>query len=394
MFKQNNVLVTGTDRMKIFEIVALFESQNKYQLQTKVITAEKYDLLSSLSDQPSIMVLILDSNWKKILDHLSAIPKKDRPEVILIADEYYSDVMQTAMRIGVSDYISIDQAADTLLPALERIASEVSSLNGKTSGKLITVINSKGGSGSSFIAANIAHILSVTKNKKVALIDLDLTFAPIAVYFDIKNHNNLSDALQIDSGDMDHMALKGYMSVHESGVHVLANIPGHMPISWATPTVNIDHLIELVLSQFDYVIVDMPSFLEPYKQAVLEYSDKVLLVVQQSIMHLRDGKLLKQMIERECSVNSDRIIPVVNRFNKSSDVSLKHVEKALQLKSPLLIPNDFSLVTKSIESGALVYEINSKAKITKALINIVNHFEGSDIKQKSFFEGLFSRAKT
>jgi len=390
MLKENKVLVTGTDRMKIFEIVALFESQNKYQLQTKVISSEDYDLLASLSEQPTIMVLILDSNWKKNLEHLSVIPKKQRPEVIVIADAYYSDVMQAAMRIGVRDYISLDQAAETLLPALERVAGEVSAEFEKRSGKLISVVNSKGGSGASFIAANLAHIFADAKNKKVALIDLDLAFAPIADYFNIKTENNLTDTMQTDSEDLDLMALNGYMSVHDSGVHVLANIPGHLPLSWTTPTVNLSQLIELALSGYDYVIVDMPSHLEPHNQAVLEFSNQVLLVVQQSLMHLRDGKLLKQMIERECSVNPGNIIPVVNRFDKKSEISLTHVEKALNVNSPWLIPNDYALATQSIESGALIYELNPTAKISKALMDVVNQFEEPEKVSKGFFKRLFS----
>ena len=392
MFKQNKVLVTGTDRMKIFDLVALFESQHKYQLQTKVIPTGEHDLLGTLPEQPSIIVLILDSNWKDMLEKFSTVPRSQRPELIVIADEFYSDVMQLAMRIGARDYISLEQVGDYLLPTLEQLAGEVSSEYAKHSGKLISVINSKGSSGGSFIAANIAHMIAVSRKKKVALVDFDLMFAPIADYFDLKVENNLSEAIQMDQEDLDMMALNGYMPVHKSGVHILANIPGNTAVNWAIPTSNLNHLIELALKNFDYVIVDVPNQIDPQVQALLDFSDRILLIVQQTLMHLRDGKLLKQLIERECSLGKDNIIPIVNRYNKKSSISLSHIDKALGIESLLTIPNDYSLATQSIESGSLVYDLNPRAKISSSLMRIVEELDGVlKNNSKGFFKSLFSR---
>ena len=50
--------------------------------------------------------------------------------------------------------------------------------------RLNAVINAKGGSGASFIASNVAYILSKETDSKVALVDLDLQFGSVGLNFD------------------------------------------------------------------------------------------------------------------------------------------------------------------------------------------------------------------
>ena len=373
---QTAVLIAGADRKRLFELVGLFEQQPRLQVQTRVTPENDHAILAGVASQPDILVLLLDAHWRETLNGLLSVPRSQRPELIVIADSHYSDVMQLAMQAGARDYLIWDQAGETLLPSLNSVAADLQSGRESRHGKLFAVINSKGGAGASFVAANLGHMLRASANKSVALIDLDFIFSPLPAYYDITPKNSLSDALAMPSDEIDATALSGYMSSHQSGVDVLASESGQMPVTWATPTDRLHHLVELALASYDYVIVDTPRHIEPQVQHILERADSIVLVIQQSLMHLRDAKLLKQIFTREFDIADDRIRPLINRFDRKNAITPRHIEQALGIESAWQVPNDYDLVSQSIETGTLLFDLSPRAKVSKALRAVADDLSG------------------
>ena len=373
---QTAVMIAGADRKRLFELISLFEQQPRLQIQTRVIPDDDEGVLAAISSQPDILVLLLDAHWRETLGTLLSVPRSQRPELVVIADAHYSDVMQLAMQAGARDYLVWDQAEETLLPSLNSVAVDLHAGRESHHGKLLAVINSKGGAGASFVAANLGHTLRASANKSVALIDLDFIFSPLPAYYDITPTNSLSDALAMPSDEIDATALSGYMSSHKSGVDLLASAGTQMPVTWAMPTDRLHHLVELALASYDYVIVDTPRQIEPHVQHVLERADSILLVVQQSLMHVRDAKLLKQILTQEFDIADDRIRPLINRFDKKSNITTKHIEKALGIETAWQVPNDYDLVSQSIETGTLLFDLAPRAKVSKALRAVAHDLSG------------------
>jgi pilus assembly protein CpaE len=373
---QTAVLLAGADRKRLFELVGLFEHQPRLQVQTRVTPEGDHAVLAGISSRPDILVLLLDAHWRETLSGLLSVPRSQRPELVVISDAHYSEVMQMAMQAGARDYLVWDQAGEALLPSLHGIAADLQSGREFHGGKLIAVINSKGGAGASFVAANVGHMLRASAKKSVALIDLDFTFSPLPAYYDITPKNSLADALARPPDEIDATALSGYMTSHQSGVDVLASTGGQLSVSWATPSDRVLHLIELALASYDYVIVDMPRNIEPHVQQILERSEKIVLVVQQSLMHLRDAKLLRQLFAQEFDIADDRIRPLINRFDKKNQITPKHIEQALGIESAWQVPNDYDLVSESIETGTLLFELSPRARVSKALRAVADDLSG------------------
>jgi pilus assembly protein CpaE len=361
-----STLIAGRNRARIFELVDLFENQPRLQIQTRVTAEGDHDVLSRARVKPDILVLLLDKSWKDSLDALLQVPRSQRPELIIIAEAHFSDMMQLAMQAGARDYLIWDEARDTLVDAVTKIVAELQSLRQPHRGKLISVINGKGGAGGSFVTANLGQVVSLFGEKRVALIDLDLTFAPLPTYCDIEPKNSLSDALALSEDDIDETALSGYMTAYKGGVDVLANVASQQMLSWATPTDRLGHLIDLALATYDYVVVDTPRLIEPQIQCIVERADQVLLIVQQSLMHIREAKLLRQILIREFDITEDKIHAVINRFDRRNAITPKHIEKALNIEQIWQIPNDYDLASQSIEAGTLLSELAPRAKISKA----------------------------
>src|SRR5436305_6890694 len=127
------------------------------------------------------------------------------PEVaaIMVVDELSTQMLQQALRAGVSDVVAAPADKGQLLEAVER-ASETLSLvpttpvradGGAHEGRLISVFSTKGGAGKSVIASNLAVVLARQTSAPVALVDADLQFGDVAVMMKLTPQHTIVDVV-------------------------------------------------------------------------------------------------------------------------------------------------------------------------------------------------------
>ncbi len=369
-----SILISGRDKAFVFDILNRINTHSTRKINTRVVSNGTVDPLEGLSNFPDLLILILSPIWKEELSALINRPRNKRSELIVIADERESEAMRLAMQAGARDFLSRAMLDSGLNESVEQIHNELQEGHEHKTGKLIAIMNSKGGSGASLLSANIAHILAVQENKDVALIDMDFIFAPLPAYFDVKPRHSLYDALNAaESDEMDISALRGYMTHHKSHVDILANTSEVIPVTWAISQESMNHLIDLALSSYDYVLIDLPLQLEPLTQLILERANNISLVIQQSIMHIRDAKRLMYVLSSELSIPETQINLILNRYTKKNVITLSDIENTLDINKLSLIPNDYDLASQSVDSGLLLYDLNPKAAITKAIIKLVEY---------------------
>ena len=91
-----------------------------------------------------------------------------------------------AMRAGVREVLPAPPTAEAVLAALRRQLRKRTSARAHaapcTHGKVLAFVSCKGGSGATFIAANLAHLLAAGGQRRVALIDMNLQFGDAALF--------------------------------------------------------------------------------------------------------------------------------------------------------------------------------------------------------------------
>jgi pilus assembly protein CpaE len=274
--------------------------------------------------------------------------------------------MRRAMQAGARDYFAPPVPHTELLSAVRLIGREKGVGMPVAKGLLTAVINAKGGSGASFIAANLAHITAVQKKAPVALIDLDVQFGALPLAFDLEQRNSLIEALNA-ANQLDPIALQGYMAKHESGVHVLSAMSDQLPLPWEIPTEALSQVLTLALQTYNSVIVDLPRQIDPLTSLVLGQANHIVLVMQQSLAHVRDAKRLLRIITSSLSVPRDNVLLVVNRHNERDAVRIKDIQDTVNPPATAMIPNDFRVVSESLNTGVPLFESARQAPVTKSL---------------------------
>lgn len=370
------VLVAGRTPQALAGLEQILGKEPDIQFSLRHIVNGTVDPLQGVRELPDVLVIDLSGNWKAELAALRARPVDERPAIIAIGDEGDARMMRDAMNAGVRDFLTHPCSASELLASVHHLANESRRTAGSGSARLTAVINAKGGSGASFIACNLGHIMSADLAQKTALIDLDLQFGTLPLYLDMNPRTTLMDALAM-ADQLDGVALEGYMARHASGLHLLPAMSDHLGLPWEIPEASLNRILNLATGNYDQLIVDLPRQIDPLTSSVIERADHVLVVMQQSLTHIRDAKRLLQVITNELGVPRQATEVLVNRYYEKNPITLQDISQALQRDDMQTVPNDFLRVSESVNTGRPMFESARNAAVTRTLQCLAQRLSGT-----------------
>ena len=373
---KTTVLIAGRDSPLSESVRQILLGQPDLQLTQRGEEAGSADPLQGLGAMPDVLIVVLGPRWEETLRALASRPATQRPPTIVVSAGSDPQVMRRAMQAGARDIFAPPVPPGELLQAIRVIVRERGG-NGSTEaqGSLTAVINAKGGSGASFIAANLAHILAVRKQKPVALLDLDLQFGALPLVLDLEQRNSLLEALNASQA-LDPTALQGYMAKHASGVHVLSAMSDQVALPWEIPSDSLSRLVATMRQTYPVTIADLPRQIDPLTGVALAQATHVVIVMQQSLAHVRDAKRMLRVVTASLGVPRERVLLVVNRYNEKDAVQLRDIQETVSPPSIALLPNDFRAVSESLNVGVPVMEFDKNAAITEALQQLATTLEG------------------
>jgi pilus assembly protein CpaE len=379
------VLAAGRTPHVLADLEQVLQDQPDIELSVRHIVNGTIDPLQGVRELPDVLIVDLSANWKAELAALGARPVSERPPVIAIGDEGDARMMREAMNAGVRDFLTHPWLPNELLASLHRLANESRRVGSSGDAHLTAAINAKGGSGASFIACNLGHMLASELGQKTALIDLDLQFGTLPLYLDINPRCTLMDALAV-ADELDGVALEGYMARHASGLHLLPSMSEHLGLPWEVPEASLSRVLNLASGNYDQLIVDLPRQIDPLTSSVIERADSVMVVMQQSLTHIRDAKRLLQLIGNELGVPRQATDVVVNRYNEKSPITLHDIRQALQHDEVVTLPNDFVRVSESVNTGRPLLESAKGAAITRTLQRLAQRLSGTEVERHSVLQ--------
>lgn len=375
-----SVLVSGREQPAAEAVMRILEGQPDLEIAPASSEVGHADPLFGLATQPDVLLCVLGSRWDDTLRALATRPAAQRPGTIVIGPAADSAIMRRSMQAGARDFFSPPVPHAELLSAVRMIGREKGSGGPVAKGMLTAVINAKGGSGASFLAANLAHITAVHKKAPVALIDLDVQFGALPLAFDLEQRNSLIEALN-NANQLDPVALQGYMAKHDSGVHVLSAMSDQLPLPWEIQTDALAQILSLATQIYDNVVVDLPRQIDPLTSLVLSQASRIGLVMQQSLAHVRDAKRLLRIITSSLSVPRDNLLLVLNRYSERDAVRIKDIEDTVNPPAIALVPNDFRAVSESLNAGVPLFESARQAPVTRSVQELAAKLCGAAVTE-------------
>jgi pilus assembly protein CpaE len=265
-------------------------------------------------------------------------------------------------------------------------------------GEMIAICGAKGGNGRTVLAVNLAVALAKnnSRNSKIqtCIMDADFQFGDVGLALDIHPTFTIKDVMDgIDT--MDKLTLSSYLIHHSSGVKVLA-APDRPEYADLVLPNRLDKVCDLLLLQHDYVIVDTPVGFSDKTLQIIEKADSVFMVTTLEIAAIKSTKL---MLETLILLGlREKVQVVVNRSTMESMIKASDVPDFLGEDMPFYVPNEYDLVSQSLNNGEPFVHKNSKSEVSKGVCKIaeqlISRREISVFKPKqaSFIQSIIQRA--
>jgi pilus assembly protein CpaE len=297
------------------------------------------------------------------------------PPVIAVTQSFDESVARTLMQMRVTDFLVKPVAPIDLVRACARVAQGQAGGVEPLEAQITTFLPSVGGAGVTTLAIQTALLLlSGAKSRgkpSVCLVDLDFQHGAVADYLDLEPRLNLAE-IEPRPDRLDRQLLEIMLSYHSSGLAVIAapNRPAEMRSF--DPDV-VTRLLDLVSSNFEYIVFDMPRTWFSWTDSVLLGSNKLFIVSETTVPALRHAKQLVAAIKERLGDGPNPKV-IVNRFQQrmfAAGLRRSDFEQSLGDCFVSAIPNDYNLVREAIDRGVPLDEVKPGNKITAQLKKLV-----------------------
>jgi pilus assembly protein CpaE len=297
------------------------------------------------------------------------------PPVIAVTQSFDENVARTLLQMRIADFLVKPVAPIDLVRACARVAQGPPGGAEPKEAQIYTFQAAVGGAGVTTLAVQTAMLLLNSGGPRVkpstCLVDLDFQHGAVADYLDLEPRLNLAE-IEPRPDRLDRQLLEVMLSYHASGLAVVAapNRPAEMRSF--DPDV-VTRLLDLVSTNFEYVVFDMPRTWFSWTDSVLLGSNKLYIVSETTVPGLRHAKQLVAAIKERLGDGPNPQV-IVNRFHQrmfSSSLRLSDVQQTLGDAFISAIPNDYALVREAIDRGVPLDEVKPGNKITAQLKKLV-----------------------
>jgi pilus assembly protein CpaE len=306
-------------------------------------------------------------------------------QIVIMSVQTEADYLRRAMLAGARDFLMKPFSGDELVSAIRRVhqmrpatpkasparqraplASGVleQEVGQAEAGRILSVYSPKGGSGCTTIAANLGVVLA-EEGYRTLLIDGSFQFGDVAVVLDLKPATTIADLMD-RIGELDTDLVSSVIITHDSGLHVLM-APPRPEMADLVSEQNMKTLLEYLREEFDFIIIDTSSSLDDVALSMLDMSDRVYLITQQSMTALKNASRFFDLANT-LDYPREKVALVVNRSSNRPGIAIKDVATALKRPVVVTIPEDDEAVTRATDQGVpLVTGRNRKRPISRAL---------------------------
>jgi len=321
--------------------------------------------------------------------------------VIMMSLDAANDAYRSAMLAGAREFLPKPFNGTDLVAAIRRVhdaqqrklaaagaqSSADTSADGATtspargSGRVVTVVSGKGGVGKSVVATNLAVLLARQHSGRVVLVDLSLQFGDIAALLDITTQRTIAD-LAANDAVADREVVQEVLVDGPEGLKVLL-APSRPELADYVTTTHLRALMHELRESFDYVVVDVPAYLNEITLDIVENSERIVVVSDFSVTGVKNTRLALTVLD-VLHVPDEKIVVVCNHRDDPSVAELEpsQVEKFLKKDIAAVVPFDAAVVSGSVSRGVPFVASHPQCAPARAMLDVARAV-GADVGEST-----------
>jgi len=256
------------------------------------------------------------------------------------------DDLLMLMQAGVRDVLPHFTSRE-LLQAASRALAVLGSA-GELLADLYAFVPAKAGCGATTVATHATGMASRLADEPTLLLDFDIQLGVTTFLLKAEGSRSIVDALeQVERLDRDMWS--GFVS-QLGNLHLLGS--GAADFSRSFPVEKFQELLDFAVRQYSLVSVDLPGSMADYECDVLLRAKRILLVCTPDIGALHVARRKSQWFQ-DLRL-TDKVSVVLNCMERNSALSVKEIERIIQLPVRYLLPAGAKDISKAVHKGEIL----------------------------------------
>lgn len=310
--------------------------------------------------KPNIILLDID-----VSGNLALIPEfaTTFPQAALLCVSSHWDAKDAAqiVKAGAKGYLVKPFTGEEFLEAVQTFGKSGMALGSE----VLAFFSPKGKSGKTTLIANLAMSLANKSGEAVGIIDADLQFGDMAVFFNLEPKSTIMEATR-DIKFLSPITLNSYfVPVPEAeNIHVLCGTkkPEYAEM---VDVASFEDMVHMAQSLFRYVLIDLPPGFNPISLAASE------LATTTYVMAMVGGGYEVQHMKRALEIfkawpdYESRVKTIFTRVSPCTDEERKILEEELGYPVSAILPNEYLLVSAAANNGRMAVDIQPDTPLSQ-----------------------------
>lgn len=355
------VILVEDEPSMLDEMIATLKSSTEFNLAATFKSVNDAVGQSSVF-RPDLFLIDVDSAdaLKNIPVFVDIFPNA---KILGLVSNWVADIAASVINAGALGCILKPFAVQDILDAIELYEKR----GRRGLSRIISFFSPKGRAGRTTAAAVLGLLLSEKSNERVALIDADLQFGDLPIFFDIEPKQTVVEAAQ-DVKMLNPLNFKPYFHHVQKNLYLLSS-PDRPEYAELVESENLVDVVRLACNLFRYVLIDLPAGFNPISIAMSQLSDTVVLMAMINngfeIQHMKRALEVSKSLERQAK----KIYTVFTRVNPCTEEEKRKIEAQLGYPVTDILPNEYKMISLA-NSGRIAKGLPEDSLMMKTLSTI------------------------
>ena len=365
------VILIESNRLMLERLSSVIRNTKDFELVSRYQQAGDA-LGQGLVFKPNLILLDIDEddNISLLEDFTKTFSDAD---VICLSAKWAPSDSESIARAGAKGFLIKPFTSEELIEALRTFNKSGLSFGSD----VISFFSPKGKSGKTTLIANLGMALAQKTGQQVGVIDADLQFGDMSVFFNLTPKTTIVEAVR-DINFLSPVTLNSYFLPIAENLRVLCGTrrPEYAEM---VDIKSFTEVIDMARSMYRYVLIDLPSGFVPISIATAEASDITYLAAMINgvfeIQHMKRAlEIFKAWPDYE-----QRVRTLFTRVEPCDSNEQEKLSQLLEYPVTNIIPNEYMLASSSANNGQMAILEQPDSRLAK----MVNQMADSIIGSKS-----------
>lgn len=347
------VMLIENNRVMLERLSSVIRSMDNFELEARFQQAGDA-LGQGAMYQPNLILLDIDSghNLTLISEFASVYPSA---AVLCLSSNWDPNNAARIVQNGAKGYLLKPFSAKEFLEAVETFGKSGMASSSET----IAFFSPKGKSGKTTLISNLALSLARKSGESVGVIDADLQFGDLSVFFNLSPKSTIVEAVR-DVKFLSPVTLNSYFSeipeVEKMRILCGTKKPDYAEL---VDIAAFEDVVKMAQSLFRYILIDLPPGFTPISISASELATRVYITAMISggyeVHHVKRAiEIFKVLPDVE-----SRIKPVFTRVSPCTDEQKQWLSDEIEFPVNAIIPNEYLMVSAAANNGKMAVENKS-----------------------------------